>query len=239
MANIINEAAIFAAQKNKKIISHQDILDSIEKVMLGPEKRSRVVSPKEKEITAYHEAGHALVAASLKDCDPGHKVSIVARGMAGGYTLKLPLEEQRLKTKNQFLADLAVMMGGYATEKLIFKDFTTGASNDLENASHLARALVTRYGMSDKLGPLTFGKSSEFSFLGKNIVNEKNYSESMAEKIDDEVRRFIDNAYRTAVRVITTRKTFLKKIADALVEKETLEQDEFNALIVNLKPLSA
>ena len=239
LANIINEAAIFAAQKNKKIISHQDILDSIEKVMLGPEKRSRVVSPKEKEITAYHEAGHALVAASLKDSDPVHKVSIVARGMAGGYTLKLPLEEQRLKTKNQFLADLAVMMGGYATEKLIFKDFTTGASNDLENASHLARALVTRYGMSDKLGPLTFGKSSEFSFLGKNIVNEKNYSESMAEKIDDEVRRFIDNAYRTAVRVITTRKTFLKKIADALVEKETLEQDEFNALIGNLKPLSA
>ncbi|OGY60397.1 MAG: cell division protein FtsH [Candidatus Colwellbacteria bacterium RIFCSPLOWO2_01_FULL_48_10] len=237
LANLLNEAAIFAAQKNKKTVNHQDVLDSIEKVMLGPARSSRIVSPKQKEITAYHEAGHSLVAASLKESDPVHKVSIVARGNAGGYTLKLPSEDNNLKTKSQFMADLAVMMGGYVAEKLTFGDLTTGASNDLENASSLARALVTRYGMSEKIGPLTFGKTNEMSFLGRNLVAEKSYSEAMAIKIDEEVRKFIDDAHKTAIKIITSRKKLLKEIANALIEKETLEQEEFYALIGDLKPI--
>ena len=176
IANLMNEAAILAARHNQKLISQQNLLESIEKVILGPERRGRVISDKEKKITAYHEAGHALVAASLKDADSVHKVSIISRGSAGGYTLKLPSEDMRLRTKSQFVADLATMFGGYASEKAILGDISTGASNDLKTASDLARKLVTKYGMSEKLGPVTFGKSDELVFLGKEISSEKNYS---------------------------------------------------------------
>ncbi len=231
LANLVNEAAILAAQKNKKTINQDDIYDSIEKVILGPARKSRIVSAKEKEITAYHEAGHALLAANLKDSDPVHKVSIISRGNAGGYTLKLPIEDQRLRTKSQFLADIAVAMGGYVAEKLTFNELTTGASNDLQVASKIARAIVTQYGMSDKLGPITFGKSGEMVFLGREISAEKNYSESTATAIDAEIKKFLDDAYKIAVRIITTKKNVLKKIAAALIEKETLEQEEFYALI--------
>ena len=231
LANLMNEAALFAAKKNQLFISQQDIFDSIEKVLLGPERRSKVLSQKEKEITAYHEAGHALVAASLEGADPVHKVSIVARGRAGGYTLKLPIEETHLRTKSQFLTDLAMMLGGFISEEVIFGDVSTGASNDLQNASGLARKLVTKFGMSKKLGPITFGKIEEMIFLGREIAHEKNYSESVAKEIDDEVKGFIAKAHNAAKKIIVSRKKVLEKIAKTLMEKETLEQEEFANII--------
>lgn len=240
LANVVNEAAIMAAKEGVKIVSQTHLYKSIEKVMLGPERKSRIITEKEKEITAYHEAGHAVAAAGLKDSDPVHKISIVSRGRAGGYTLKLPLEEQRLKTKAQFMADLGVLLGGYASEKLTFGDVSTGASSDLKEASTLARALVTRFGMSD-LGPLTFGKSEELIFLGREITTERNYSEEVAAKIDQEVKKFIDRSYKNASKILSTYKEAVKKVAKTLKEKETLEQDEFYELIkeFNLKPISA
>ena len=215
-------------------------MESIEKVILGPERRGRVISDKEKKITAYHEAGHALVAASLKDADSVHKVSIISRGSAGGYTLKLPSEDMRLRTKSQFVADLATMFGGYASEKAILGDISTGASNDLKTASDLARKLVTKYGMSEKLGPVTFGKSDELVFLGKEISSEKNYSEKMAAEIDEEVSRVINYAYEMAKKIITSRKNALAAIADALMSRETLEQEDFYGILkpFKLKPLA-
>ncbi|MBI4159663.1 ATP-dependent zinc metalloprotease FtsH [Candidatus Wolfebacteria bacterium] len=239
LANLMNEAALFAARKNKKEVIQQDIFDSIEKVMLGPERRSRVLSPKEKEVTAYHEAGHALVTASIKEADPVHKVSIVARGRAGGYTLKLPAEESHLRTKRQFMADLAVMLGGYVSEQTTFGDISTGASNDLQNASELARLLVTKFGMSG-LGPITYGKTEELVFLGREISTEKNYSEKVAAEIDKEVRNFINRALELAKKIITSRKEALRSVAQKLIEKETLEREEFDALIkgFKLKPIS-
>ena len=240
LANIMNEAAILAARQNHKIVNQEDLYDSIEKVLLGPERKNRVISQKEKEITAYHEAGHALVAASLKDADPVHKVSIVSRGRAGGYTLKLPIEELHLKNRSQFLADIVVALGGYVAEKTIFGEMSTGASNDLQQATKMARALVTQYGMSDELGPQTFGESHELIFLGKELGTEKNYSEAIAAKIDDEVKKFIDRAHEAAKKIIVSRKKTLQAIAKALIEKETLEQEDFNKVLegFKLKPLA-
>ncbi len=235
LENLMNEAAIAAASQNKKEIDQMNLYESIEKVMLGPERRSRVLSQKEKEVTAYHEAGHALVAASLKNADPVHKISIVARGMAGGYTLKLPIEEMFLKTKSQFLADLAMMLGGYAAEELTFGDMSTGASSDLQKSSELARNLVTRYGMSEKLGPITYGKTQEMVFLGREISTEKNYSEKVAAEIDAEVKRFVEKSYDAAKKILTSRKDALKKIADRLIEKEIIEKEEFDKIIKELK----
>ena len=240
LANLVNESAILAARKNKTIIHQEDFYNSVEKVMLGPERKSRIISPKEKEITAYHEAGHALVAASLKNTDPVQKVSIISRGLIGGYTLKLPLEEMHLRTKSQFLADIAVALGGYASEEIIFKDLSTGASSDLRQASDVARRLVTQYGMSEKLGPMTFGKTQELIFLGREIATEKNYSEAMAVEIDKEISGFINKAFAAAKKIINSRVKVLDEIAEALIEKETLEHEDFYAIIkkFNLKPLT-
>jgi len=235
LANLMNEAALLAARKNQKEITQQDIFESIEKILLGPERRSRVLSTKEKEITAYHEAGHALVAASLKNADPVHKVSIVARGRAGGYTLKLPTEDTYLRTKSQFMSDLAILLGGYVSEQLIFNDISTGASNDLQNASELARKLVTKFGMSEKIGPITYGKTEELIFLGREITTEKNYSEKMAAEIDKEVKNFIDKALATTKKIIVSRRKILKALAEKLIEKETLEREEFENLIKSFK----
>ncbi|MBI5401248.1 ATP-dependent zinc metalloprotease FtsH [Candidatus Wolfebacteria bacterium] len=235
LENLMNEAAIFAARKNQKEIKQEDLYESIEKVLLGPERRSRAISQKEKEITAYHEAGHALVTACLKNADPVHKVSIVSRGIAGGYTLKLPIEEIHLRTRAQFTADLSATLGGYVAEQLIFGDISTGASNDLQKASELARNLVTKYGMSEKLGPITFGKTQEMIFLGREIATEKNYSEKVAAEIDKEVKNFIENAHETAKKILTSRKDALKKIAQTLLEKEILEKEEFDRIIKGLK----
>ena len=237
LANLMNEAAILAARNNKKEISQLDFINSIEKVMLGPARKSRTISDNEKKITAYHEAGHALVAASLKGADPVHKVSIVSRGMAGGYTLKLPIEERHLKTKTEFLADLAVSFGGFISESVVFKDVSTGSSNDLRQATDMAHRLVTEYGMSEKLGPRTFGKTQDLIFLGRELSSAKDYSEATSGVIDDEVNLFIKKAFDAAKKIITGHRNVLDKIAHVLMEKETLEQDEFNAIIkgFNLK----
>lgn len=231
LANLANEAAIAAARENRKTVEQRHFLESIENVMLGPERKSRVISPKEKEITAYHEAGHALVAAALKDADPVHKISIVSRGIAGGYTLKLPLEERRLRTRAQFLADLTVAFGGYAAEQAVFGDISTGSSNDIRQATDLARELVTKYGMSEKLGPRAFGKTQEFVFLGREISAEKDYSESLGTVIDGEINRVIERALSAARQVVAKHRPALAKIAKTLIEKETIEREEFVALI--------
>ena len=240
LANLINEAAILAVQKGKKKVAQTHIYDSIEKVILGPARKSRLVSDKEREITAYHEAGHALVAAGLKDSDPVHKVSIVSRGRAGGYTLKLPTEDRRLKTKSQFLADLAVAMGGYVAEQETFKEISTGASSDLQEATRLARLMVTRYGMSENLGPGVFGKDEDFVFLGREIGHTKDYSEVVAGKIDEEISNFLKRGLEKAQKIISAHKAILKKIADTLIQKEVLEQEEFEKLIggFKLKPVA-
>ncbi len=240
LANLMNEAALITARRNKNSIGQNELFEAAEKVILGPERKSRVISQKEKEITAYHEGGHALVAASVKDADQVHKVSIISRGFAGGYTMKLPSEDQHLKTKQQFLADLAMMMGGYASEKLTFGDVSTGASNDLREASELARRLVTKYGMSD-LGPVTFGKTEEMLFLGREISAEKNYSERVASEIDDQVKKFVAHAYEIAEKILKTHKSALKKVAETLMQKETLEQEEFYGLLkpFKIRPIPA
>ena len=231
LANLLNEAAILAVRKNQKEISQENLLQSIEKVMLGPERRSHAFTKKEKEIAAYHEAGHALIAASLPHTDPVHKVSIVSRGRAGGYTLKLPLEDKHLRSRSEFESELAVLLGGFTAEKLIFNELTTGASNDLKVASELARKMVTQYGMSDKLGPITFGEKEELVFLGKELGTEKNYSNEIAFQIDSEVKNFISKALKKAREVLTKKMVTLEKIAQELISKETLEQKEFYALI--------
>ncbi|MEK7627388.1 MAG: ATP-dependent zinc metalloprotease FtsH [Patescibacteria group bacterium] len=231
LENLINEAAILTARKNKKIISQHDILSSIEKVLLGPERKSHILSKKEKEIAAFHEAGHALVAASLPNADPVHKISIISRGRAAGYTLKLPIEDKQLYSRSYFLDELAVLLGGYTSEKLIFNEMTTGASNDLQKASEIARKLVRQYGMSDKIGPVTFGENDELVFLGREIGEHRNYSEEIASKIDQEVTRFIDDAQKTAKKILSLHKEKLEKIARKLIEKEVIEQKEFNELI--------
>ncbi|PIT92839.1 MAG: cell division protein FtsH [Candidatus Harrisonbacteria bacterium CG10_big_fil_rev_8_21_14_0_10_42_17] len=237
LANLLNEAAILVARENRKEIRQEDVLNSIEKVLLGPARKSRVTSEKEKKITAYHEAGHALVAASMKDSDPVHKITIVSRGRAGGYTLKLPTEEVRLRTKGQFLAEIATLMGGYTAEELTFEDISTGASNDLKEATSLSRKLVTKFGMSG-LGPVTFGKAHENVFLGRELGMEKDYSEEVAAEIDREIRNFIKIGYDAAKEILSSKKKALEAIAIALMEKETLEKDEFYDILkpFKLKP---
>ncbi len=231
LANVLNEAAIATARQDEKMIKQDTILSSIEKVMLGPERKSKIITDKEKKIIAYHEAGHALVAHFLANADPVHKISIISRGRAGGYTLKIPEEDRMLHSRAEFIDDLAVMLGGYAAEKIIFGDITTGASNDLQRATQLARSLVTQYGMSEKLGPRTYGQKDEMIFLGREIHEKRDYSEQAAQAIDGEVTSFIANAFQTADRLIHEQKEKLEKIVAGLFEKETLERAEFEALM--------
>jgi len=231
LANLMNEAAIFAARRNKQQIYQEELLESIDKVLLGPERKSHILSVKEKEIAAYHEAGHALVASSLPQAEPIRKISIIARGRAAGYTLKLPTEERHLRSRSEFLSELATLLGGYCAEKLVFKEITTGAGSDLEKASELARRLVKEYGMSEKLGPISFGEKEELVFLGKEIGEQRNYSETIATKIDEEVFRFIKDAQHTANKILKKKRKFLNKIAKTLTEKETIEREEFEKLM--------
>jgi cell division protease FtsH len=232
LANLLNEAAISTARRSEKIITIEDCLESIEKVLLGPERKNRVISDEEKKITAYHEAGHALVATTLApDADPVHKVSIISRGRAGGYTLKIPDQDRRLESRKQFLADLAVALGGYAAEKLIFGQVTTGPSSDLRNASDLARKIVTTYGMSDVLGPVTFGGGDDMVFLGRELHEAKNYSEGTAVSIDAEVRKLIDGALAHATNIITENRDKLELVAQALLKYEVLEKDEYEKIL--------
>jgi len=228
--NLLNEAAISAARNNKKKVEMEDILESIEKVILGPERKSHVLSDEEKKVTAYHEAGHALVANQLPGVDPVQKVSIISRGRAGGYTLKMPIKDKYLQTRSEFLSEIAVFLGGYATEKEIFKDVTTGASNDLKEATNLAKQLIMRYGMSEVLGPRTFGKREELIFLGREITEQRDYSEKIAEQIDEEIIKFINDALNKATDIIKKDKDKLEEIVELLLKKETLEKEEFDAI---------
>ena len=236
LANLMNEGAILAARRNLKETTQAELFDAIEKVMLGPERKSHILSKREKEIAAWHEAGHALVATVLEHADPVHKVSIVSRGRAAGYTMKLPMEDRNLHSKSEFIADLAVSLGGYATEKMVFNEITTGASNDLKVATGLARKLVTVYGMSEKLGPMTFGSAQEMIFMGREITEQKNYSEKVAALIDEEISDFIDRAYKTAAETIKKYKKQLTIIAEKLVENETIEREEFEKLMAEIIP---
>ncbi|OQA44455.1 MAG: ATP-dependent zinc metalloprotease FtsH [Parcubacteria group bacterium ADurb.Bin305] len=232
LANLVNEAAILAARRDKKMIEQSELIDSIEKVLLGPERKSRVLTTKEKEITAYHEAGHALVSGLVAgDNAEVRKVSIIPRGRAGGYTMRMPKEERYLKTRTEFLNDITILLGGYVAEELKFKDVSTGAANDLQEASDLSRSLVTKYGMSKTLGPVVFGKNEEFIFLGKDLTSERNYSEETAVKIDKEVFDIMKIAYQKAKDTLKTNWNKLEKIAQELIQKETLEKEEFEALI--------
>jgi cell division protease FtsH len=230
LANLVNEGAILATRRGKKAIDMTELAESIEKVILGPERKGRVINQKEKEIVAYHEAGHALVAASLPLADPVQKVSIISRGHAGGYTLAVPTEDKTLYSRAYFLDELATLLGGYASEKLIFADTTTGPSNDLERATHMARGMVTRYGMSS-LGARTFGRKEELVFLGRELHEERDYSDETAKTIDAEVSRFVEDAFRKATGILTEKRALLETLAQTLLEKETIEKDEFDAIV--------
>lgn len=231
LENVINEGAILAARRNQKQITAINLEEAVEKIRLGPERRSRIISNEEKEVVAYHEAGHALVAHLIPESDPVHKVSIVARGGAGGFTLFLPEDDQTLISESAFKARLAVGLGGRAAEEIIFTDVTTGASGDLEHITRMARAMVTRFGMSKKLGPLTFGDKEELIFLGRQLSEQRNYSEEVAEEIDFEVRRLVDEAHKKARKILTDNIDKLKLIADQLIEEETLNAKGFATLV--------
>ena len=236
LANLINEAAILAARRGKKEIGPDEFAEAIDRVIAGPERRSRVISVKEKEVTAYHEAGHALVAHMLPDADPVHKVSIIARGGMGGYTRLLPTEDRYLMTKNQFNDMLATSLGGRVAEEVTFSLITTGASNDLEHATQLARQMVTRYGMSERLGPRTFGKKEELVFLGREISEQRDYSDKIAEEIDDEVHNLIQDAYTKATELLSTHRPKLVQIANYLIANETVEGKELEELFNSAAP---
>jgi cell division protease FtsH len=231
LENVVNEGAILAGRRNQKQITAANLEEAVEKVRLGPERRSRVISEEERDVVAYHEAGHALVAYLIPQADPVHKVSIVARGGAGGFTLFLPEDDQSLVTEGAFKARLAVSLGGRAAEEIVFTNVTTGARGDLEYVTRMARAMVTQYGMSKKLGPLTFGDKEELIFLGRQISEQRNYSDEVAEQIDFEVRRLVDEAHELALRILTEHRDKLELIANKLKEEETLSAKEFAALV--------
>lgn len=232
LANLVNEAALLAARRNKKLITMEEFEEAIDRVIAGPERKSRVISPKEKRIIALHESGHALVAKLLPDCDPVHKVSIIPRGhQALGYTMQLPEEDRFLISKKELLNRICVLLGGRVTEELKGDDITTGAQNDLERATQIARKMVTEFGMSDRLGPIRLGRKQHEIFLGRDIVEDRNYSEEIAYAIDQEVRRIIDNCYETVKDLLIKHESVLEKIAEVLLEKEVLEGEELDILI--------
>lgn len=229
LANLLNEAAILAARREKKDIGMEELEESIDRVIAGPERKSRKISPREKEITAYHEAGHALVARILPNADPVHKISIVARGMSLGHTRQLPIEDRYLVTRGQIKDMIATWLGGQVAEQLIFNEVTSGASHDIKQATDWARKMVTDFGMSEKLGPRTFGDKQEMVFLGREISEQKDYGDKIADLIDSEVNDIIQHAYKTAKKILTENKQKLVNIAEILVAKETLEGGELEA----------
>jgi cell division protease FtsH len=232
IANLANEAALLSARKKKKKVGQAELLEAIEKVLLGPEKKGYLVNKKEKELSAYHEAGHAIVSSFLPEAEPVQKISIVSRGQAGGYTIKIPLEESRIKRKSEFISEIAVLLGGYTAEKIFFGEVSTGSSNDLDRASRYARKMVKEFGMSP-LGPVRFGGERSHVFLGKTMAEERDYSEETASKIDKEVSVFIRQGLEKAEEIIKNKKETLEKVAKTLVEKETLERKEYEKIIKN------
>lgn len=236
LENLVNEAAILAGRRNRKTVGRQELTEAIDRVIAGPERKSRVITEREKVLTAYHEAGHALVARMLPYADPVMKVSIVARGMMGGYTRILPEEERFFWTRRQFEAQIAVAMAGQVAEEVIYGEKSTGASNDIQQATSLARRMVTEYGMSPKLGPLAFGRKDEMVFLGREISEQRNYSDQVAFEIDQEIRQIIDDAYANAEQILTEHRDRLEEIAMLLMERETIEGPEMEALFSEPRP---
>ncbi|MBN1371842.1 MAG: ATP-dependent zinc metalloprotease FtsH [Anaerolineaceae bacterium] len=227
LESLVNEGAILAARRNKKVITQAEFEEAIERVMMGPERKSRLISPEEKRIVAYHEAGHAVVMNAIPESDPVQKVSIIARGMAGGFTLALPEQDTTLMPRKKILADLVGLLGGRAAEELVFDDITSGASNDIERVTRLARTMVTRLGMSDALGPMVYGQKEELIFLGREISEQRDYSEAVAEQIDREVRRLVNEAYVKAREILTIHRDKLDAVAERLLEVETISKEDF------------
>lgn len=238
LSNLVNEAALMAARKNKNKIDMPEMEEAAERVIMGPERRSRVISDKEKRLTAYHEGGHTLVGMLLDNTDPVHKVTIIPRGRAGGYTLSLPKEDRYYATRREMLDELKVLLGGRVAEALVLKEISSGASNDLQRATSLARQMICEYGMSPELGPMTFGHRQDQVFLGRDIGRDKDYSEEVAAKIDKEIRKFIDEAYQKTESLLNENMDKLHLIADALIERETLEGEEIDQLMKYGKILS-
>ena len=238
LSNLVNEAALMAARKNKNKIDMPEMEEAAERVIMGPERRSRVISDKEKRLTAYHEGGHTLVGMLLDNTDPVHKVTIIPRGRAGGYTLSLPKEDRYYATRSEMLDELKVLLGGRVAEALVLKEISSGASNDLQRATSLARQMICEYGMSPELGPMTFGHRQDQVFLGRDIGRDKDYSEEVAAKIDKEIRKFIDDAYQKTESLLNENMDKLHLIADALIERETLEGEEIDQLMKYGKILS-
>ncbi|MFC2026128.1 ATP-dependent zinc metalloprotease FtsH [Chloroflexota bacterium] len=236
LENLVNEGALLAARRNKKVIGQTDLEESIERVIAGPERKSRLISEEEKRIVAYHEAGHAVVMNALPEADPVHKVSIIARGMAGGFTLALPEEDRTLMPRKKLLADMVGLLGGRAAEELVFDDITSGASNDLERVTRMARAMVTRMGMSDVLGPMVYGQKEELVFLGREISEQRDYSEAIAEQIDGEVRRLVSESYESARQILLEYRDKLDSVAKRLLEVETITREEFESLFPTPNP---
>ncbi len=231
LANLINEAALLAARRNKQSVTMKDTEEAIERIWMGPEKKSRVMSKDEKSLTAYHESGHAILSLFVPEADPLHKVSILPRGIAGGYTLTPPLEDRHYFSRKKLMASIIVALGGRASEEIIFNEVSTGASSDIKTVTEKARDMVTRYGMSPKLGNLTFGKSYEEVFLGRDIAEEKNYSEETSRIIDEEVKKIVDECYNEAKKVLGEHKKDLDLLAAALIEKEVMNDDEVKSLL--------
>jgi cell division protease FtsH len=236
LENLVNEAAILAARRNRKTVSRDELTEAIDRVIAGPQRKSRVISERERIMTAYHEAGHALVARMLPNADPVRKVSIVARGMMGGYTRVVPDEDRLFKTKAQFEDELAVYMAGHVAEQMVFEEQSTGAANDIDRATGLARRMVTEFGMSRTLGPRAFGKKDELVFLGREISEQRNYSEEVAFQIDQEIRELIDAAHQRARDVVQTNADKLKSIAELLLAEETIEGEQLEALFEQPRP---
>jgi cell division protease FtsH len=230
LENLVNEGAILAARRNKKLIGQPELEEAIERVIAGPERKSRLISAEEKRIVAYHEAGHAVVMHTLPQSDPVHKVSIISRGMAGGYTMALPEEDRTLMPKKKLLADMVGLLGGRAAEELVFDDITSGASNDLERVTRMARSMVTRLGMSEQLGPMVYGQKEELIFLGREISEQRDYSEAVAEQIDQEVRRLVSEAHEKAKEILVEYRDMLDAVAQRLLEVETISREEFESI---------
>jgi cell division protease FtsH len=228
--NLVNEAAILAARRGKKMIGQAELEEAIERIIAGPERKSRLISPQEKMIIAYHEAGHAVVMNALADADPVHKITIVARGMAGGYTMPRATEDRTLESRKRLMAELVSLLGGRTSEEIVFDDITSGASNDIERATEIARAMVTRLGMSPEMGPMVYGKKEEMAFLGREITQSRDYSDAVSEQIDMQVRSLVDEAHQRARQILTTYRDKLDAVAKRLLEIETLTQDEFETI---------
>jgi cell division protease FtsH len=234
LANVVNEGALLAARRSKTAVTMPELEEAIDRVIAGPERRTRLISEREKKVIAYHEGGHALTAFLLPNADPVHKISVIPRGRALGYTLTLPMEDKFLVSRQELIDELAMLLGGRVAEELVFGDMTTGAQNDLDRATKIARQMVTEYGMSDRLGPLTLGQKQEQVFLGRDFASHPDYSDQVAFEIDTEIRQLIDKAHDEALEILTDNRAKLDEIAAALIEKETIEKEDLVALLDGL-----